>query len=183
MSLLLEGTFIIKAPIDKVWDSLFNLDVISSCVPGCESIELIDENTYESIISAQVGPVTARFKSTTRFIEVNPPRHLKTVGEGKDLNKAGTFKQETVVDLREISKGEVEISYQSNVSIVGKLATFGDRIMIAKAKQIEKEATGAFNKMLAGEVVSASKIKVSIWELLTAFFAGLWSKIKSASRG
>ena len=46
-----------------------------------------------------------------------------------------------MVDLRETANGEVEVSYQANVNIVGKLAMFGDRIMKSKAKDVEKEFT------------------------------------------
>ena len=183
MGIIFEGKHIIKAPIQKVWDSMFDLDMITACVPGCEKVEMIDEKTYDSIVSAQVGPVTARFQSTTRLVEVDPPRHIKAVGKGKDLNKAGNFKQETVVDLKEISEDEVEIAYRSDVSIVGRLATFGDRIMIAKARQVEKEVLDAYNKRLSGEKATAAKIEVGIWELLIAFIGGIWVKIMNAFKG
>ncbi|MBA7682824.1 hypothetical protein ES703_91179 [subsurface metagenome] len=44
-----------------------------------------------------------------------------------------------VVDLKETSPGEVEVAYKSNVMIVGRLATFGERIMRAKAKKVGEE--------------------------------------------
>ncbi|MBA7692256.1 hypothetical protein ES703_100819 [subsurface metagenome] len=56
-----------------------------------------------------------------------------------DISKAGNFSQETVVDLKEVSPGEVEVSYRSNVMVVGRLATFGERIMRAKAKKVGEE--------------------------------------------
>ena len=58
--------------------------------------------------------------------------------------------QKSFVDLREISPSEVEVSYRSDVSIVGKLAMFGDRIMKAKAKKVEEEFTMALQERLKG---------------------------------
>jgi carbon monoxide dehydrogenase subunit G len=52
------------------------------------------------------------------------------------------------VDLREISPSEVEVSYRSDVNIVGKLAMFGERIMRAKAKKVEEEFTLALQERL-----------------------------------
>ena len=72
--------------------------------------------------------------------------------EGEDIGKAGHFVQKSVVDLREVSPGEVEVSYKSDVSIVGKLAMFGDRIMRAKAKKVEEEFTVALQERLRGVV-------------------------------
>ena len=59
--------------------------------------------------------------------------------EGKDVTKLGYFKHKTQVDLKEVPPGDVEVKYKSDVSIVGKLAMFGDRVMRSKAKQAEEE--------------------------------------------
>lgn len=43
----------------------------------------------------------------------------------------------------------MEISYRSDVRIVGRLATFGDRMMRAKAKDVEKQITQALSERLS----------------------------------
>jgi len=139
--MLMEGKFTLKAPIQEVWDFLLKPETLASCIPGAEKMEAIDDKTYESVVKQKVGPISVKFKFTTKITEVDPPRHLKAVGQGADIAKAGTFSQETTVDLTEISKNEVEVSYSSNVSLVGRLATFGERIMRAKAKSVGEEFT------------------------------------------
>jgi len=150
--MLLEGKFTLKAPIQEVWDFLIKPETLASCIPGAEEMELIDERTYNTVVKQKVGPISVRFKFTTTLTEVNPPTHLKAVGKGADVGKAGTFTQESTVDLKEVSGGEVEVSYRSSVSIVGRLATFGDRIMRAKAKDIEKHFTQALQDKLKSRV-------------------------------
>jgi carbon monoxide dehydrogenase subunit G len=137
----MEGKFTLNAPIQEVWDFLLKPETLASCIPGAEKMEAIDDKTYESVVKQKVGPISVKFKFTTTITEVDPPRHLKAVGRGADIAKAGTFSQETTVDLTEISKDEVEVSYSSNVSLVGRLATFGERIMRAKAKSVGEEFT------------------------------------------
>ena len=139
--MLLEGKFTLKAPNQEVWDFLLKPETLASCIPGAEKMEAIDDKTYESVVKQKVGPISVKFKFTTKITEVDPPRHLKAVGRGADIAKAGTFSQETTVDLTEISKDEVEVAYTSNVSLVGRLATFGERIMRAKAKSVGEEFT------------------------------------------
>jgi carbon monoxide dehydrogenase subunit G len=139
--MLLEGKFTLKAPIQEVWDFLLKPDTLASCIPGAEEMKAIDDKTYESVVKQKVGPISVKLKFTTTITEMDPPRHLKAVGRGADVMKAGTFSQETVVDLTEISKDEVEVAYSSNVSLVGRLATFGERIMRAKAKSVGEEFT------------------------------------------
>ncbi len=139
--MLMEGKFTLKAPIQEVWDFLLEPGTLASCIPGAEKMEAIDDKTYETIVKQKVGPITVRIKFTTTLTELDPPRYLKAVGRGAELSKAGTFSQETTVNLTEISKDEVEVSYSSNVSIVGRMATFGERIMRAKAKDVGDQFT------------------------------------------
>jgi carbon monoxide dehydrogenase subunit G len=68
------------------------------------------------------------------------------------MGGAGTFTQETIVDLKEIAGGEVEIAYSSNVSMVGRLATFGERIMRAKVNKVGAEFTQNLQKKLESQV-------------------------------
>ena len=139
--MLIEGQFTLKAPIKEVWDFLLDPGTLASCIPGTEKMEAIDDKTYESVVKQKVGPIAVRFKFTTTLTEVEPPKHIKAIGRGADLSKAGTFTQETTVDLTETTGGEVQVSYISNVSLVGRLATFGERIMRAKAKSVGEEFT------------------------------------------
>jgi carbon monoxide dehydrogenase subunit G len=73
---------------------------------------------------------------------------IRTVGEGNELRNLGFFKQKTRIDFNAVAEDETELTYQSEVSIVGKLATFGDRILRAKAKEVGKEFADAVKKRL-----------------------------------
>lgn len=151
--MLLEGKFILKDGIQELWDFLLKPETLATCIPGCEKWEAIDDKTFDSIIVAKVGFISVKVKMTTKLVEMDAPKHLKAIGRGEDLGKHGSFNQETVVDLVEVSKDEVEITYKSNLNVVGKLATFGDRVMRIKAKQIEEEFTQALKARLSGQKV------------------------------
>ncbi len=75
---------------------------------------------------------------------------MEIEGEGEDIGKAGHFVQKSVINLGETSEGEVQVSYRTDVNIVGKLAMFGDWIMRTKAKKIEEEFTIALQEKLKG---------------------------------
>jgi carbon monoxide dehydrogenase subunit G len=132
----IEGKFTMKAPIQKVWDFLLAPGTLASCIPGAEKMEAVDEKTWEGIVKQKVGPITVKLNFTQSLTELDPPRHVKAVGLGSAVGGAGTFTQETIVDLTEVAGGEVEIAYSSNVSLVGRLATFGERIMRAKVNKV-----------------------------------------------
>jgi carbon monoxide dehydrogenase subunit G len=150
--MLIEGKFTLKAPIQEVWNFLLEPGTLASCVPGAEKMEAIDDRTYEGVVKQKVGPISVKLKFTQTLTEVDPPKHVKAVGRGADVTKAGTFSQETIVDLKEVAKGEVEVAYRSNVSMVGRLATFGERIMRAKVKSIGEQFTKNLQERLKSRI-------------------------------
>lgn len=150
--MIIEGIVILKAPIEKLWDTLLEPETLRECIPGAEKIERVDENTYDCVVKQKVGPISVTFRFKTILTKIEPPTHLEMEGEGVDIGKAGRFVQKTSIDLKENERGEVEVSYKCNASIVGKLAMFGDRIMKAKAKKVEREFTAALQKKLESVV-------------------------------
>lgn len=139
--MLITDKFTLKAGIQEVWDYLLDPGTLLSCVPGAEKIEKIDDKTYEAVVKQKVVPISAKFKFTTTLTEIDPPKHFRAVGKGADVMKMGTFTQDTVIDLKQVSPDEVEVAYSSNVSVVGRLATFGERIMRAKAAEVGAQFT------------------------------------------
>ncbi len=150
--MLIEGKFTMKAPLQKVWDFLLEPGTLASCIPGAEKMEAVDETTWEGIVKQKVGPISVKLNFTQTLSDVQPPKHLKAVGRGSAMGGAGTFTQETIVDLKEIAGGEVEVAYSSKVNIVGRLAVFGERIMRAKVKKVGAEFTGNLQKKLESQV-------------------------------
>jgi carbon monoxide dehydrogenase subunit G len=146
--MLIAETFSVKSPIQKLWDSLLDPAIVGPCIPGCEKVEPINDREYDSIIKAKVGFIAVRFKIRTVIEEMDPLRFIQTVGQGNELRKLGHFKQKTRIDFKQLSEDETEVSYQSDVTIVGKLATFGDRILRAKAKEVGKQFADAVKKRL-----------------------------------
>ena len=146
--MILEGKFTLKAPIQKLWDTLLEPETLHACLPGAEKIERLDEKTYDCVVKQKVGPISVRFKFKNILTKIEAPKHLEMEGQGEDIGKAGRFVQKTSIDLTETEGGDVEISYRTDANIVGKLAMFGDRIMKAKAKKVEEEFTTALQERL-----------------------------------
>jgi carbon monoxide dehydrogenase subunit G len=150
--MLMEGKFTLKAPIQKIWDTLLEPETLLFCIPGAEKIERIDQKTYECVVKQKVGPISVKFKFKSIITKMESPTHIEVEGEGEDIAKVGHFVQKSVVNLREVLPSEVELSYRTDATIVGKLAMFGDRIIRAKAKKVEEEFTEALQERLKSAV-------------------------------
>jgi uncharacterized protein len=150
--MIIEGKFTVKAPIKKLWDTLFDVQALAACLPGTEKIEQIDDKTYDVTMKQKVGIIKVTMKGRQMLTKVEAPTHLEMEGEAEDITKLGRMKDKVTMDLKELAGGEVEISYKIDVSMVGKLAMFGDRVMRSKATEVERE----FVKNLSAKLSSVA---------------------------
>ena len=137
--MLIEEKFSVKAPIGKVWEFLLDAHQLASCVPGCEGVEVIDENTYLTSIKAKVGPISARFKIRLTINEKEPPYRLLATGKGEDSKMASSLLSKNEIRLHSLSGEETEIHYRSDVSVLGTLGKFGEGIIRKKAKEVGEQ--------------------------------------------
>jgi carbon monoxide dehydrogenase subunit G len=141
LHMLMENKFTLKAPIERVWDIVMRPEVLQEAIPGAEEVLQTDDDVYQCVVKQKVGPIKVKFKFTETIVERVAPTHIRAVGKGADTNKAGSFTQELTVDLTDVGNDEVEVSYRTTVQLVGRLATFGERVMRAKAKEMEEQFT------------------------------------------
>jgi uncharacterized protein len=147
--MIIEGKFSVKAPIQKLWETLFDVQALAACLPGAEKIEQLDEKTYDVTMKQRVGIIKVTMSGKQVLTKVEPPTHLEMEGEAVDKTKLGQMKDKITMDLKELGGGEVEISYKMDVNMVGKLAMFGDRVMRSKAVEVEKEFVKNLQSKLA----------------------------------
>ena len=144
----IEGKFVVKGKIQDVWDLVLEPGTLASCIPGAEKIESTDNKTYNCLVKQSVGPITVRLRFVVNLTEITPPTYVKAVGRGEALGKLGTFGIQLIVHLNEQPGTTVEIDYKADVSMVGKLTTFGERIMRAKVKSVGEQFTQNLEKKL-----------------------------------
>jgi carbon monoxide dehydrogenase subunit G len=137
--MLTEERFRVKAPIQRVWDFMLDPEQIGSCIPGCQEIHVIGDNVYKSSVKVKVGFIALTMEAQTTITDLDPPRRVTSMTEGHDALKAGSFHQESVVELTPVSENEVEVFYSANTRVVGKLATFGEKIMRATARKLGEQ--------------------------------------------
>jgi carbon monoxide dehydrogenase subunit G len=134
-----EGSVLINAPRQRVWDFIMDVENLASCIPGCEEIEKVDEKTFRSRITNRVAFLSVKFNSTTTITEIAPPESLNAVTRGKDNIVHTSVNMKSGLELEAPSEDETRLSYWSDVNIVGKLATFGESTIRGKAKKVLNE--------------------------------------------
>ncbi|MGD0229910.1 MAG: SRPBCC domain-containing protein, partial [Syntrophorhabdales bacterium] len=90
--MIIEGKFNVKAPIQKLWDTLFDVEALAACLPGAEKIAKIDDKTYDVTMKQRVGIVKVTMSGRQVLTQVEAPKHLEMEGEAEDKTKLGRMK-------------------------------------------------------------------------------------------
>src|SRR6202040_4109781 len=73
---------ILQVPPETVWRALNDPVVLQACLPGCKSLEMLDDRHFESTVQIRVGTVAATFKSNVEMSDLDPPKAYTIVGSG-----------------------------------------------------------------------------------------------------
>jgi uncharacterized protein len=144
----MAGEEIIPATQQQTWDALNDPEILKACVPGCESIEKTGENQYLVLMTARIGPVSAKFKGKLALSDLNPPNSYSIAFEGQG-GVAGFGKGGATVQLAPEAGGNTKLIYQVKANVGGKLAQIGSRLVDAAAKKLAVEFFNAFNAKVA----------------------------------
>jgi carbon monoxide dehydrogenase subunit G len=159
----INGTQLIEASQQLVWDSLNNPDILKKCLPSCESVEAVSAEEFKIVLTAAVGPMRIRFKGMLSISDAKPPSSCHMAFEGQG-GVAGFGKGTADVDLQKVGGG-TQLNYQATAQVGGKLAQVGTRLIDGVAKKIADDFFIAFRKELSGEnnatSVNATVIKAS----------------------
>src|SRR5262252_6004374 len=132
----LEGTSELRAPRERVYQSLVDPAVLQRCIPGCERLERTGEAEYAVTLRAGVGSIKGVFTGSVRLEDMRPPVHYRLVVEGK--GQPGFVKGSGDLDLEEA--GDVtSIKYSGDVQIGGTIAGVGQRMVQGAAKMMASQ--------------------------------------------
>jgi carbon monoxide dehydrogenase subunit G len=133
----LEGSYTFDAPRELVWEMFFDPQVLARTMPGCEKLDLVDENTFEGKMRMQVGPVQGVFKGTVVLSDLQEPEtyHMQVDGQGP----SGFMKGEGDIRLEQTAEGTV-MHYVGEAQVGGRIAQVGQRLMDSSARAIVKQS-------------------------------------------
>jgi carbon monoxide dehydrogenase subunit G len=144
----MTGEQLIPAAQQEVWKALNDPEVLKACVPGCESITLVNENEYQVQMTAKIGPVSAKFRGRLSLSDIKPPHSYSLFFEGQG-GPAGFAKGAAQVKLTSPTADQTKLSYDVKANVGGKLAQIGSRLIDAAAKKVADEFFSNFNKRMS----------------------------------
>ncbi|MEM5389982.1 carbon monoxide dehydrogenase subunit G [Paraburkholderia phymatum] len=152
----LTGEQILPLPRERVWAALNDPEILKASVPGCESLERVDDNQFQMVMAATVGPIKARFKGKMMLTDLQPPQSYSMTFEGSG-GAAGFGKGGAHVDLLADGGGGTRLVYRSHAQVGGRLAQVGARLIDGVARKMAEDFFGRFTAAVVGPQVQGAR--------------------------
>jgi len=134
---------------DMIWKCMIDPSFMVKSVPGAELTEQLDERNFKGKISIKIGPVTAKFNGEAEFTKLEESDYELTMeGKGLDTSGKGGANMTMNIKLSTLEEGGTEMQSSMSLSITGRLAQFGARMIVAVNNKMFDQWATSFTALL-----------------------------------
>lgn len=157
MKTQLDKSFEVPQGTDLVWEHLIDPEKIMDCVPGVTIDEKVGDNHYKGKVGMKFGPMGVKYDADIHYNEIDKAnRKIIITGEGVDSKGNGNAEMMMTIDLIERAEGGVKLDAIMDVTVNGKIAQFGSRLITTVSNQLFKQFVSNFSKKLAAAEAATS---------------------------
>lgn len=181
MQVKLDKVFAIDAPADDAWTFLQDIPAVAACLPGAEITDQVDDSHYQGTVKVKIGPASAHFKGDIEIRGLDrDQRELHLFGKGGDTKGTSSASMELTARIREAESG-CELIGDAEVTVTGKLASLGGRMMTQVSDQILNQFGDNFARRVKTMEAGTAPAEPEPNQGLNAL-ALLWSMLGSSLR-
>jgi len=188
MKVLLEKSFPLPAPADATWRFLQNLEGVATCMPGTKITEQLPNGALKGTVTVRIGPATMSFRGEVEARDTDAagqklaPQTLRLIGKGTDITGTSGATLDLTANVSAVDSTSSILNGRSEVTMSGKAAAFGGRMMNSVADQILKQ----FAENFAAKVQESAASSVTATASSPTELNGLalvWAVIRNWIRG
>lgn len=149
--MLIENSFEVDAPLERVWAFLLDVERVAPCMPGCQLTETVDERTWKGKVNVKLGPVSLSFAGTAVLEEQDDVAHrvvLKASGMEQRGKGAATA---IVTSWLEPVDGGTRVQIKQDITISGAVAQFSRGMMQDVSERLTKQFADTLQANMAAE--------------------------------
>lgn len=176
MKLEINKRLDLPVPPVIAWEFLHRIESVAACMPGAKITQQMDPTHYAGTLSVRLGPVTMNFGGKIEILTMDEStREIRVTAKGADSSGSSTAEIDLTARVEEAEANAARLVGTSNVSVNGKAATFGARLLGAVSDQL----TTQFYSNLLKQIEAAEGTRVA--EIKAAEEAGLRLRPATAS--
>lgn len=140
MKVELEKSFPLPGSAEVAWAFLQNIEAVAGCMPGAAITERTPSGGYKGMVTVRIGPATMSFRGEVEVRDVDPAAHsLRLLGKGTDSTGTSGASMDLAARIEAVDDSSSNLMGKSEVSMSGKAAAFGGRMMNSVADQVLKQ--------------------------------------------
>jgi len=184
------------APAERAWELLQDIERVAACMPGARITERIDERHYKGAVAVRFGPANLSFRGELELTAIEPvTRTLRLLGKGTDTSGGSAASLDLTARIDADDAASCKLVGRSEVSLSGRVATFGGRMADAVAEQVlgqfaanfsaalEKQATPGAAVTAPGSATPTGAPPAAAQETSLNGLALLWAIVRGWLRG
>jgi carbon monoxide dehydrogenase subunit G len=145
MNVNLEKTFPMPASADTTWVLLQDIVAVAGCMPGASISERVDASHYKGNVAVKFGPASMSFRGEVEVKTVDAVSHtLRLIGKGTDSTGSSGASMDLTARIEAVDARACNLVGTSEVTMSGKAAAFGGRMMNSVADQVLKQFAANF---------------------------------------
>jgi len=144
-------TFTVNAPLESVWEFITSPTLVAPCIPGCSEVTQMDETHFKATVALAIGPIKTSFNVDIEQVEKTVPTFARYSVKGNEGSQASKVKSDSFLRLTELSSGQTQVEYESDVVIVGRLGKFGAGLVQKVADSIGEQFVASLKEKIEGK--------------------------------
>jgi carbon monoxide dehydrogenase subunit G len=150
MKVQLDRTYPLPCSTDVGWAFLQDVEAVAVCMPGAAITEKLDDGRYKGTITVKIGPATMSFRGELALSEVDvAARSLRLFGKGTDSTGGSGASMDLAARVEPGDGEHCTLAGRCEVSMSGKIAAFGARLVNPLADQILRQFADNVAKRVA----------------------------------
>jgi uncharacterized protein len=127
----LEQSFEVAAPLERVWQTLIDVEHVAPCLPGAAVTGRNDDGSYNGTFTVKIGPTTASYTGRLEMESIDEAAHTATMqAQGTDKRGQGGAKATIFSRVVPVDGAGTRVDVVTDYHITGRLARFGRGGMI-----------------------------------------------------
>lgn len=148
-----EQSFEIAEPRERLWEFFEQVDEVAKCVPGVESVEVVDADNSKVRVTQSVGPMTATFDLKMRITEREPNERMQFTAIGRAVKgAAGNLRSSNTVTLQP-TDGGTRVNLEADLAMGGVLGSVGQKVIAKQADAVTRDFMASLERAVKGEPV------------------------------
>lgn len=148
-----EQVIELDASPERVWDFVMDVPSVAKCIPGCEKLEDLGNDTYKATVKVKVGPIGLALASEISIVEKDAAAKNATLRvDAADKRLGGAVKATMAMHLEPNGTGGTTLHVTTDAQVLGRIGDFGQSVIRKKADQTLQEVA---NNLRAALVTTA----------------------------